>query len=162
MMLIIILELGYLYSQKGNWAQRLAGPCIAVILVVSMINSNLLDTNIKIVGGVDKYSSEINQLSKEALEENKMGEKVVYVFPEWGLYCGFNYLTMNQIPVLLEVDKQSLKNYLIEGYTIKLCTWEEQKILEYQKVLKDIGIDNARIRNRKVFFEVTWSQSHSL
>jgi len=84
------------------------------------------------------------------------------MFPEWGLYCGFNYLTMNQIPVLLEVDKQSLKNYLIEGYTIKLCTWEEQKILEYQKVLKDIGIDNARIRNRKVFFEVTWSQSHSL
>lgn len=154
MMLIIILELEYLYSQKRNWARRLAGICMTGLLVVGIINSNLLDTNMKFIGGVNKYSGGINQISKEALEENKIGEKVVYMFPEWGLYCGFNYLTMNQIPVLLSVDKQSVKNYLKEGYTVKLCTWEEQKILEYQEVLKEIGIDNTQIRNREGFWEI--------
>ncbi len=153
-MLMIILQLGYLYSQNKNRMRQLVCICVVVILVVSVINSNLLNTNMKLVGGVDKYSSEINQISKEALEDYMMGKKVVYVFPEWGLFCGFNYLTMNQIPVLLKVDKQGLKDYVEEGYTIKLCTWEKEKVLDYQKLLEDIGINYPQIRNRKVFFEI--------
>lgn len=143
--MIIILELGHLHLINRNWIFHLIKGLLILSFIINIVNSNLLNTNVKIVGGNNKYSSAINQLSTEALEHKMAGEKTVYIFPEWGLYSGFNYLTLNQIPVLLSVNTSNLNRYLKDGYTYKLCAWDEGKILEYQKALENVGIKNIMV-----------------
>lgn len=143
--IIIILNLGYLYSVRKNLLKEMSLGVLIIVFMIGTINSNILNTNLKIIGGNGFYTNQINELAQNALTRKKSGEKEIYIFPEWGLLCGFNYLTLNQVPIMTEMDGDRLNELLAEGYNFQLCAWDREMETVYREKLECIGIENIKV-----------------
>lgn len=128
-----------------------------------VINSSLLGQNLEFTGGKHMYSDAINTLAENALSEKSTGQNHVYVFPEWGFMCGFDYLTSNQVPYMLSVDTSMLGDYLNRDYGFKICSWERENVEQYVNLLNSAGISNLSIEQmstregQKAFYVLTGS-----
>lgn len=96
---------------------------IGFLFVFNWVNQTLLIQRINMTGGVGRYSASINVLAEQAMENRENGEKELYVFPEWGFFCGFNYLTNNNIPLLTNFNIDETIFYANQGYVVKICCW---------------------------------------
>lgn len=137
--IIIILEVGYLYSVCESKVKLFLVGVLVMLAVIGSINSNLFIFNIKNTGGHGYYSSQINRLAENALSRKLSGEKEVYIFPEWGLLCNFNYLTSNQIPIMTDIDEGKIRELLGQGYNINVCAWDRGMEKVYCEKLENIG-----------------------
>ena len=82
------------------------------------------------------YSNAVQNLAEKAIEEKDMGEKQFYVFPEWGIMCGFDYLTFNGIAFSGDMNPKILKLMSqTNGYDIVVCYWDDQYTESYKSQL---------------------------
>ena len=85
------------------------------------------------------YSTAINSLAERALEKKEAGEKQYYVFPEWGILAGFDYLTRNEIAFNGSINLQQMQQLCNdEGYQIVVCYWERDNTEVYRDNLLEI------------------------
>ena len=85
------------------------------------------------------YSTAINSLAERALEKKEAGEKQYYVFPEWGILAGFDYLTRNEIAFNGSINLQQMQQLCNdEGYQIVVCYWERENTEVYRDNLLEI------------------------
>lgn len=145
--MIFILLLDRVWAKTNT--QHIIGkvvPCsLALFILWSIINSNLLHSNLEFTGGRNMYSENINILAENALSEKNTGQNNIYIFPEWGFMCGFDYLTANQIPHMSYVDADMLREYLNSGYGFKICVWSHDALEQYMKLLESADIDDLTI-----------------
>lgn len=158
MILILVLDSIWRLA-KNKYIKKMPIALLGVFLLWSIINTNLLQKNLEFTGGRYLYSETINTLAKDALSERGNGKKNVYVFPEWGFWCGFDYLTVNQIPYMLSIDINTLKSYLDKGYGFRLCTWDNESVEQYINLLGnadicDVSTDTMLSRDGKVIFYI--------
>lgn len=144
--MIFTLLLDRVWEKAGNHhIKRIPPLLLGTFFLWCVINSNLLQQNLEFTGGKNMYSENINILAENALCEKKAGQNTVYVFPEWGFMCGFNYITMNQVPYILSVDTNLLEQYLDKGYQFKVCTWDYENIEHYIELLNNAGITDLSL-----------------
>lgn len=116
--------------------------CIAAVLLPMEINGyNLLNLHRYLVsnGCVDYFTTQINELAYEALEERDQGEDVFYIFPEWGIMSGFNYLTNNQINYSFALDDVEQSKV---GKDVRLCYFNADDTEKYIVAFREHGIEN--------------------
>lgn len=144
--MIFILLCNNIWSKINNKHIKKALPLLlGIFFLWSILNCNLLQANLQFTGGKNMYSETINELAENALSEKCEGQKNVYVFPEWGFMCGFNYLTENQVPYTTTVDANMLQEYFDRGYGFKLCVWNHDSLEQYMEQLKSEGMDNLSV-----------------
>lgn len=88
---------------------------------------NLLDET----GGRGRYSSAYNDFAREAFWDAEKPNKI-YVFPEWGFYANFVYLTSNQCMAVrdADIDTNHLQELLDDGNTLIFAAENEQVVEE--------------------------------
>lgn len=89
--------------------------------------TQMLDT----VGGRSVYSTAINDFCFQA-KNNTDKDNTVYIFPEWGLYSEFVYLTENSCLAIRDADISTdlLQSYLDRGMKVEITAFDEMNIKE--------------------------------
>lgn len=119
--------------------------CIAVALLPMEINCfNLLNIHNYLIssGCVGYYTTQINKLAYEALDAHDKGKEEFYIFPEWGIMSGFNYLTNNQINYSLTLDDVEQSKI---GKTVKLCYFDEDNTDKYIEIFDNYGVEGINV-----------------
>lgn len=104
------------------------------------------------------YSNQLNKLAYDAIDNVHNGKKEIYIFPEWGFFTGFCYLTENHIPFWTDSSDGALEKFAGEGYDVVICSW--RNIKEYENRLTNLGFDietNPYFQNNGnvAFYKVT-------
>lgn len=115
-------------------------------LILNIINTIQLEDALNLTGGVGPYTDAVIEF---CLEANSEGNKnnIVFVFPEWGFYAPFIYLTSNTCKAIRgdDVNIEVLKEYLNEGKELKIVSWNSNRI---DDVCKDFS--------NEVSYEKVW------
>lgn len=131
---------------------RINMKCIVAIclllLSINFINNGLFQYKLGLSGGHGLFTSQINELAYDALENSAQGKKEVYVFEEWGFFAGFSYLTRNMIPYVTECGIDRANQYLSDGYDVIYCSWSEDGILDAEHRLHNDELANSVIEKR--------------
>lgn len=143
--LTILLE--YWSAHNPKPIQKVLKPGICVIAIVLLMDQTSVVLGIQSVPEANNanpyYSTAINNLSEMATTEKKNGKRQYYVFPEWGMSCGFDYLTMNTIGFGGTIDPQTLQWLRDEqGYELIICYWDQENKEKYVTNLTYVFEDN--------------------
>ena len=116
-------------------------------LILNIINTIQLEDTLNLTGGgTGPYTDAVTEF---CLEANSEGNKknIVFVFPEWGFYAPFIYLTSNTCKAIRgdDVNIEVLQEYINEGKALKVVSWDNNKI---DDVCDDI--------NNAVSYEKVW------
>jgi hypothetical protein len=114
---------------------------LAVALGCVVLGSNLaqqqrLFTRLWTVGGAGKSSDASTLLAEEALRAR---DTSFYVFPEWGFFMTFSFLTGNQVPYELAPDAARVRQALGDGRRVVLAHWTPTERGRYQDALAAQG-----------------------
>lgn len=142
-MLFIALNIGHLikvYNKKPNRIRVFISLLYLIVLFITIGNTNLLSINLKKSQGEGLFTWQINTVAENALENLKKGEKELYVFPEWGMMSGFNYLTMNSVEYITSVDENKIKEYRDRGYTIRIFYFQKNNEEVLKNQLQKVGL----------------------
>lgn len=119
-----------------------------IILILNLYNQSIILINLNNTGGTGLCTNQINELAYSALENAETGEKEVYIFPDWGFMCGFDYLTRNSIAFSLDTGEEALQKFYDNGYTIVICYWSDDDTQKYEELLDNYSNDD--------FTQKTW------
>lgn len=109
-----------------------------ILISINIYNTRLISKEITKCGGYDYYSSEINSFSLNALNSKTL-YKEVYIFKDWGLYTGFNYLTNDKITIeSYDIDK--VKDYISNKQIVHILIWKEDSKL----LINDLEENNIK------------------
>ena len=129
---------------KRIWENRL-GYVVSVVIMLFPIEINCINllnihNYLKSNDCVNYFSKQINDLAYEALNAYDMGEEEFYIFPEWGIMAGFNYLTNNQINYSLSLENIDQNRI---GRKVKICYFDEDNTEEYLSMLNNYDISDV-------------------
>ncbi len=134
--------IGYISKRFAVKIKYLAVTAMLGMAVMSFLyvrDRYLIVDEIFETGGNRYYTSQINKLAGEALENLKTGKKEIYVFPEWGFMAGFNYLTNNNVAFSTDASKANLTDLLLNGYDLEILYWKNQDTDKYMQELENIA-----------------------
>lgn len=127
-------------GKRRDRRKKAAAAFYGALLFCGIGSTSLLAANLNITKGTGLFTNQINEIAEQSLENLSEGEKELYVFPEWGLMCGFNYLTMNQVDYLTSLEEARIKDYSIRGYQIRVFYFQEENEEQYREALERTGI----------------------
>lgn len=142
---------------------RRVGTALALLLFLAGISINVWDNHIFLnlldeTGGRGRYSSAYNDFAREAFWDAEKPNKI-YVFPEWGFYANFVYLTSNQCVAVrdADIDTNHLQELLDDGNTLIFAAENEQVIeellgeLTYREAIKKPWLSKEK---KQIFISV--------
>lgn len=141
---MIIVQTGTVWKTAG-WITY------AVVLFILLFNQTAVAFHTRNTNGSDShyniyYSNALQKLSEDAKRKKKEGKKEYYVFPEWGIMCGFDYLTSNGIGFTGYIDPNALRWLNKDcGYDIIVCYWNEGNEDIYKTELLKVFYQNEII-----------------
>lgn len=95
-------------------------------------------------GGTGKMPEALNTLAEEA---QASPPHVAYLFPEWGFYASFNFLTGNRVRYVDNAETHTLTQLRSRGYRIfRLAFWDAADYQHYRQVMLDAGAQNVTRR----------------
>ncbi len=120
----------------------------AIFIIICIISFNALWQNdffrtLNKTGGSRLFSNNLTLFAEEA--KNETG-KPLFLFPEWGFYMPFCFLTENLIPFehtsqinFVRVNEESLD-------CVRLAFWNENDEAKYREILYSQGVINLAIK----------------
>ena len=114
-------------------------------------------------GGVGKFSSALTMMADEAMTK---GQNDVYVFPDWGFFMPFAFLTGNQRPYELILSPETLRKYQGRNVKVHLAFWDAKDREKYAAMLaaaevSDLEFQAYRQRDGKpAFFMLVGNLNH--
>jgi hypothetical protein len=87
-------------------------------------------------GGRGYWSDATTSLAERALHDPA---KPLYVFPEWGFFMPFAFLTANRVPYALELDAPPVRQALAEGREVIVATWKPEERPRLTAALSGLG-----------------------
>ncbi|MEO8384251.1 MAG: glycosyltransferase family 39 protein [Betaproteobacteria bacterium] len=105
-------------------------------------------------GGVGKFSSALSVMADEAMNQ---GQNDVYVFPEWGFFMSFAFLTGNLRPYELILSQETLRKYHGRNMKVHLAFWDAKDKEKYAVMLagtevKELEFQTYRQKDGKPAF----------
>ena len=123
--------------------------CVAVLcLGVNSVNAMSMHRRLKTVGCEGLYTNQINKVALEAMQNKKEGSREMYVFPEWGMLSGFEYLTNNEIYCIEDYNLDMLKWYYDNSYSLKICYFNSENENKYRSILEKINSKNIKLEEK--------------
>lgn len=149
--------LGALLIDEGNqllkapnskvWHDTLKQLVAAFVFVaVLVLNCNQQNSFFKLLdhtGGAGKMSNALTLFANEALSNPS---PTVYLFPEWGFFMPFSFLTANRIPYRLDMSKAVIDEFRGKCKQVSVAFWEANDVDKYREQLRSFGIENALLR----------------
>jgi hypothetical protein len=147
MLLAISLTAILDWGSAGRDAGSVGLPRIAAsVLLVTLILGNfsqqaLFFHGLESTGGVGMTTDATTRLAEAAVA--KRGS-TLYVFPEWGFFMPFAFLTANRVPYELELSKPAIESH--RGFQSEICVafWDAAKSPKYEADLLAISISDVR------------------
>lgn len=134
--------------QTGTEWKNVERTIYAVVLFILVFNQTTVAFQMRNNNGVDSYynkyySNAVQKLSENANSNREEGKKEYYIFPEWGILCGFDYLTGNGVDFTGSIDPDALRWLNKDcGYDVIVCYWDEGNENIYKsELLKVFGKD---------------------
>jgi 4-amino-4-deoxy-L-arabinose transferase-like glycosyltransferase len=124
------------------WQLFVAGVC-TFVLFANFFQQNSFFRQLDKIGGIGKFSNSITILADEAMSNPS---STVYLFPEWGFFMPFAFLTANKIPYRLDVSKTTIDEFRGKYNQISIVFWDLKDAEKYESQLNAIGIANPLIR----------------
>jgi hypothetical protein len=141
----------FLFSQSIHELHRSTANFRGVSIVVTSLLALLITANlfsqrqffeqVRDSGGAGMYTSAINSISEEALHSTE----TLFVFPEWGFFMPFAYLTANKVPYELTISQATLaRARSLDLRYFRVYFWERPALEEHRRALNELGlIDNG-------------------
>jgi 4-amino-4-deoxy-L-arabinose transferase-like glycosyltransferase len=135
------------YLRGRITAKRLVAIPIFVILACAMLWANVAQQNrffqrLEQTGGVGMASNASTALAESALAER---DRAVYLFPEWGFFMPFAFLTGNQVHYELEVTQAALSRHMGARDHVRLAFWNARDADRYRQSLSTLGVRDLRL-----------------
>ena len=92
------------------------------------------------------YTQAIDKVAETALSNHEKSIDEYYIFPEWGLMCGFDYLTCNTIPFCDHFDETKIAKLHDSGFNIVVCYFDPANKNSYKQQLKIILNNTIEIK----------------
>ena len=136
--IVLSISINYLISLINNDKIKNIVKIIFYLFIMIGIGLNiygnkLVVSNLYKTGGQNgAFSTKINDISYDALDDKGRGIKDYYVFKEWGYDASFRYLTNESIPHIEDINnniktKDILDNYIEDYQIIMICQNENTK-----------------------------------
>lgn len=109
---------------------------IAVMAGANLQQQSNFFARLEQTGGVGKMSDSINRMAEDA---RTAPEYVVYIFPEWGFFMPFSFLTANQRPYEVELSTAVLYKHAQLGHELRIAYWSAADDEKYQQILAEHG-----------------------
>ncbi|MDD5333703.1 MAG: GtrA family protein [Rhodoferax sp.] len=93
-------------------------------------------------GGVGKMSNAINRMAEDARTSSM---KIVYVFPEWGFFMPFSFLTANLRLYEVDISSATLQKHAQQKHEIRVAYWSADDDARYEKILRENGFQISGI-----------------
>lgn len=114
---------------------------VLTMLCINIAQSNVFFKKLDVTGGVGKYTDAVNIFALNALHK----QDALYVFPEWGFYMPFDYLTSNSVPYILQDDPMAISTYKMKMHKVVLAYWDYSSSSKYESILKKAGVSDIKI-----------------
>lgn len=126
----------------------------AIVLIVACLAANLTQQvifhrELARTGGTGKMPEALNTL---AIEARSAPSQVAYLFPEWGFYTSFCFLTGNRVRYVDDVQASTFAWLRSRGYHVfRLAYWDKADGARYRQLLLDNGASTVteRVFNRR-------------
>lgn len=136
---LLILDAVYIGRHISKWLKISAGLVIIVVGVCfNVVNDMAIIRLLEQTEGRGRYSAVLDEFAEEAyLDEEK--ENKIYVFPQWGFYANFVYLTENTCAAVRDADieYEMLRDRLESGDTIVIAAFDKESI---EDVVQNLGL----------------------
>jgi putative flippase GtrA len=160
----ILTPLLYLFAMVGfsHWyVGKLKKFILVMLLFIGLLNiyqQTIFFRHLEATGGSGKMSNAQTRLVEDALASSA---NTVYLFPEWGFFMPFAFLTGNTKPYELDVSAATLQRHLQQGNTVRIAFWNASDELKYRNLLHSHGFQNLEVarflqRDQQIaFFVIT-------
>lgn len=135
------LTLQPLLQKPASWLRPSYLGQGVLVLIAAMAVANLHQQSdffhrLEQTGGVGKMSNAINRMAEDARASPM---KVVYVFPEWGFFIPFSFLTANLRPYEVDISSATLQKHAQQKHEIRVAYWSPDDDARYEKILRENG-----------------------
>lgn len=160
----ILTPLLYFFAVVGFsywYAGKLKKFILMMLLLIGFLNiyqQTIFFRQLEATGGTGKMSNAQTRLVEDALASSA---NTVYLFPEWGFFMPFAFLTGNTKPYELDVSAATLQRHLQRGNTVRIAFWNASDELKYRNLLHSYGFQNLEVarflqRDQQIaFFVIT-------
>ena len=114
----------------------------SVMLIANISEQNKFFERLVETGGVGYASNASTALAESALGER---DQAVYLFPEWGFFMPFAFLTGNQVHYELEVSEAALRKHVGQRHQVRLAFWHARDADRYRDSLSALGVRDLRL-----------------
>jgi len=127
-------------AQAGIWPGRIAhallGSALVAVVSLNTAHQQRFFSRLSAVGGVGSYSDASSRLASRAVRDP---ESAVYVFPEWGFFMPFAFLTGNRVPYELSCEAPRVRRALTGGHDVVVASWNDALLGSYAATLERFG-----------------------
>lgn len=114
----------------------------AVLVTANLWQQNAFFTRLEQTGGVGKASNALTTLAEGALSSQR---DAFYVFPEWGFFMSFAFLTKNEVPYGIGCATEDIQSYMKRSGEIRIAFWELKDQDKYISILRKAGIHSPEL-----------------
>jgi hypothetical protein len=126
-----------LSSLSDRRAQIIAGVSIAVVVAGNLVQQADFHEKLVATGGRGRSTDMMTQL---AIEARQAQGSVAYVFPEWGFFTSFCFLTGNRVRYAIDAEPGTIARLRRDGITeIRLVYWDAASEPAYDHVIREAG-----------------------
>jgi hypothetical protein len=136
--LITGLMFGYMLKQLHPRLTRfLLFGTMTLLVAANISQQGRFFEELELTGGRGKWSDSINKLASDAMIQSP---GLTHVFPEWGFYMSFAFLTANKVPYTTDASSENLMKLPKKGETVRLYFWEKKDKEKYATTLTSAGL----------------------
>jgi len=133
----------------ARFSSRPIRVAVVGMLAVAVVGANLVQQVrfhewLAKTGGRGHCSDALTTL---ALEARGVPENVAYLFPEWGFFTSFAFLTGNRVRYGVDIEPATIAKLKNDGITeFRLVYWSAADEGHYRQVLQANGIESLEVR----------------
>jgi hypothetical protein len=125
------------FDLSGPPQRVMVGALVAAVVGGNLIQQVSFHEKLVATGGRGRSTDMLTQL---AVEARQAPENVAYVFPEWGFFTSFCFLTGNRVRYVIDTEPTTIARLQRDGITeIRLVYWDASSESSYDHVLTDAG-----------------------
>lgn len=134
---------------KNLWSAAAAKAVLCLTLAL-FLSGNVLSANhmlkgMNANGGTFYYSEQLNLLAEEALAS----PDDIYLFPDWGFFMPFKFLTSDHVRYATDFNEYIMKAAEQDDINTYLFLWYRDNLAGYQEQLEELG---ATVSDEKTYY----------
>lgn len=141
---LLLLECLDALQASSRTRKVITGVALCACVAFNLAQQTTFHQELARTGGTGKMPEALNTLAEEARTSSP---QVAYLFPEWGFYTSFSFLTGNRVRYVDNVEPRTFAKLRDRGYrTFRLAFWDAADEEHYRQTLTATGARNITRR----------------